>query len=375
MLHLSETRISDCTLRDARHAPGVFISLDEAVEIAQLLDQLGVDEIEAGILNGSQSEGNYITILQKLGLKSKIIGLTFCTSADSATRGIRQALDLGLKTVCLSFPTSPQFMEAKLKRSFRATVVMMKKAVTFAVGEGLDVVFTGEDAARADMDDLITYITAGHEAGASRFRFAESVACLSPRDISQRIQRLKQTVGIPIEVHCHSAYGLACANTVAAIDAGADWTSVTIDGLGERGGNTPLAPIILYLVKHRGVTRFDTTTLTKLSNQLKLSVPQSVERFAAITGSDSFNYEIGQQFAAHSIYEDFTPESVGNNRNLVFGLKFDTKAAEIAFNEKELPEMVRNKITNHVKKNRRALSIIEVNKIIDDYRIHDKRPT
>ncbi len=365
MNNLSTVCISDCTLRDARHAPGVYISVSEAVEIAILLDRLGVDEIEVGILNGSESEANYITAIQKLSTRAEVVGIVFCTSFETATRGIEQAVKMDLKTVCLSIPTSPQFVEAKLKRSFRAATVMMKKAVTLAVSKGLKVVFTGEDAARVSIEDLISYVSTGRDAGATRFRLAESVACLSPRQMSDRITQLKKAVDIPVEVHSHSAYGLACANTVAALDAGADWASVTIDGLGERGGNTPLAPIILYLVKHGEVNRFDTTTLTELSNVLKRSVPECLDRFAAITGSDSFSYEIGQQFIAHSIYEDFNPESVGNQRKLVFGLKGDRKAAEIAFGKNIFAETVQSKITIQMKESRRALSIEEVTQLIN----------
>ena len=361
-------RISDCTLRDTRHSPGIFISIKEAVEIAYALDRLGVDEIEAGILNGSKTESDYISTLLDLGLNAKISGLSFCTSMNSAKLSIEQAVELGLDTICISIPTSPQFIEVKLNRSFRATIVLMTKAVKLAIESGLNVTFTGEDAARANIDDLIKYVLAGQEAGASRFRFAESVSCISPSEMGERIAQLSRAVDIPIEVHCHSAYGLACANTVAAIDAGANWASVTIDGLGERGGNTALAPIILYLIKHKKSKRFNTTELTQLSKLLRLSVPNGVERYSAITGSECFNYEIGKQFANKHVYEDYSPESVGNFRSLVFGLKADAKAAEISFNMKALPNEVIDEVKQYVKNNRRALSASEVEQLIVEVR-------
>lgn len=359
-------RISDCTLRDVRHSPGIYISPEEAVRIAVKLDSLCVDEIEAAILNGTPSEAEVLRAIADRGIKAMLSGVYFCTTTQTIEDSIQFALDNGCRSICISIPTSDIFIQTKLKRSFRATCRLMEKAVSYAAGKGLAVTFSGEDAARANIDSLIEYVRIGAEAGARRFRFAESVACLAPNQMYDRIARLVESSTIDIEVHCHSSYGLAEANTIAAIEAGVRWVSVTVEGVGERGGNTALGPILLYLYKFKEQKRFEPRGLKELSTLFEEVTKLPLHRFTSITGDSAFEYEIGQQYKSHTIYEDYPPELVGNQRKLIFGMKHDRIALQLILGKVDVPLTVKQKIEDISKHRRVGLSEKELIDIIRD---------
>ena len=321
-------KLSDATLRDARHAPGVYFTVEEAISVARLLDGLGVSEIEAGLADPAGSDGDYLAAIAASGLAATTSSLFFCLSRQSIAERISFVVDHGCESVCISIPTSEQFIQAKLNRSFRATCKLLESAVTAAVDAGLNVAFSGEDAARADIQQLIQYVRVGADAGAHRFRFAESVACLEPNAMRQRISALTADIDIDVEVHCHSAYGLAVANSVAGIEAGAAWVSTTVGGIGERGGNTPLAPLLLYLYKFAGQTDLEPAGLTELERYVASVTRLPQHRFASITGDDAFCYELDSQYRVPDMYEDYPPELVGNERFLVLGRKGEAGTVE-----------------------------------------------
>lgn len=307
------------------HSPGVHFTREEVIAVARLLDAARVDEIEVGIFGAREPDGDLVRTVVDEGLRASISSLVLCRSVDQVSTALDEARRAGVDAVCLSIPTSRRFIEAKLGRSERAVLVLMRRCVEAAVERGLRVAFSGEDAARADVGFLTDYVAVGAEAGASRFRFAESVSCLDPVSVGGVIAALTAASDIAVEVHCHSAYGLAVANTCAAVAAGATWASVTVDGLGERGGNTPLGPVMLYANTFLGES-FATTVLTPLSRLLDELTAGGQAHFRSITGVGAFQYEYLHQYESPSVYEAFPPELVGNERSLVLGTRFDEAA-------------------------------------------------
>lgn len=319
-------RVSDCTLRDTRNAPGIFFTVQEAVEIARRLDALGVDEIEIGGGGLTPDEAEMARAIHRLGLRAKTSTLIFCVTSEDIEPAVRFVKEVGGGRVMISLPSSDRFIELRLKRSFRATCKLVEKVVGYAVKNGVEVVFSGEDAARADPERLVDYVRAGAEAGASRFRFAESVSALEPEEMARRVGMLRERGGIDIDVHCHSAFGLAVANTVAGIGAGARWASCTVGGLGERGGNTSLEAIVLYLAHFRGRGDFNLPALKGLAECVSRATGIPIGRFASAVGDDAFQYEKGNMFRYCESYEAYPPERVGNRRHLVIGRKADPLA-------------------------------------------------
>lgn len=341
-------RISDATLRDARNSPGVYFTVEEAVEVAQRLEALGVSEIEAGIADPRGREPEYLAAVAGLGLTASVSSLYFCLSRQTIAERIPMIVDLGCDAVCISIPTSAEFIEKKLNRSFRATCKLLEQAVTAARDAGLKVAFSGEDAARADVNQLRDYVKVGADHGAHRFRFAESVACLEPRQMEDRVGALV-SLGIDIEVHCHSAYGLAVSNSIAAVQAGASWVSTTVGGIGERGGNTPIAPVLLYLHRFLNHTHFHLHGLKQLEDFVATLTGLPNHRLASIVGDDAFCYELANQYQVCELYEDYPPELVGNNRCLVLGYKceqatIDRWSAELGINSEALRERIRRTV-------------------------------
>jgi len=366
-------RLSDCTLRDARHAPGVFLSRSQCVEIARRLAALGLDEIEIGLAGGDATERGVLTAINRLGLAPRTTCVFFCLRSAQIDDALAAAADTGCSGVVVSIPTSDRFIELKLKRSVRATRKLMQRAVAAAHARGLYVAFSGEDAARADVDRLIEYARAGAEAGGDRFRFAESVSSLPPEEMRRRIGELAAALPIPVEVHCHSAYGLATANTLAAIDAGARWASATVGGIGERGGNTPLAPVLLYLHHFRGRRDLAPAGLKRLEEYVAIAAGLPFHRFTSIVGDSAFEYELGSQWAARQVYEPYPPESVGNESRLVVGRKLDRRGiaalaaaagAELSPGElDDLTEFLRPRLVGR----RRGIGRRELDQLLDAF--------
>jgi isopropylmalate/homocitrate/citramalate synthase len=361
--------ISDCTLRDARYAPGVFLSTNACLVIAQQLGKIGVDEIEIGKVSFEEEEKKIMTAINELGLNTSCI--YFCLNSSTINDAIDYVSDIGCRTVCVSIPSSDLFRAHKLKRSFRAACKLMERAVRSAACRDLTVVFSGEDASRADLDQLKNYIAAGADAGASRFRFAESVACLNPNEMKKRIGILIEESPIEVEIHCHNAYGLSVANTLAAVQAGAKWVSVTIGGIGERGGNTPLEAILLYLHQFLKHDHFNLEGLKPLVDYVAEQAKMPFNRFAPIIGDDAFQYELGNQFNACQLYESYSPELVGNKRDLVIGRHCDVQGMTIML-EQTFDNYKDNdvsflyyKIKNYVQNNQTTLNTKDLKRLFD----------
>ncbi len=329
-------RFLDTTLRDGEQTPGVSLGMDEKLTIAQGLDSLGVDVIEAGSAMTSEGERLAIKAIANSGLKAEI-----CSYVRALTADIDTALACDVDSVHLVVPVSDLHIRIKMKAD-RETVVQRAVDVTeYARDHGLIVELSGEDASRADLDFLAGLYKAGIEAGADRLAFCDTVGVLVPEVAGETFSRLTR-LGAPISIHCHNDFGMATANTIAALRAGASQAHVTVNGIGERAGNTSLEEVVMAL---ESLYQIDTgircEDIYQLSRMVSRMTGLLVAPNKAIVGENAFTHEAGIHvhglLADTSTYEPMHPETVGRKRRIVLGKHAGRASVELAMREFGLP--------------------------------------
>jgi len=306
--------------------------MEEKLAIAQGLDSLGVDVIEAGSAMTSEGERLAIKAIANSGLKAEI-----CSYVRALTADIDTALACDVDSVHLVVPVSDLHIKIKLKADRESVVRMAMDVTEYAKDHGLIVELSGEDASRADLDFLSGLYTAGIEAGADRLAFCDTVGVLVPEvaaDIFPRLSRL----GAPISIHCHNDFGMATANTIAALRAGASQAHVTVNGIGERAGNASLEEVVMAL---ESLYQIDTGIRCKDIYQLSRMVSRMtgllVAPNKAIVGENAFTHEAGIHvhglLADTKTYEPMHPETVGRKRRIVLGKHAGRASVELAMRE------------------------------------------
>ncbi|WP_079102851.1 isopropylmalate synthase [Streptomyces sp. TP-A0356] len=311
-------RISDATLRDSAHMAGVEFGPKDAAAIADLLVRTGVELVEVGMVSGPGSkDAPLVEAVHATVGPERSMTLLVVRDRQQVARALDEAERLGVRHIMYSIPTSEQHAKLKLgSPSAKFLHTLARSAISQAKERGFHVTFSGEDGARTPKERLVPYVTAGFEAGADRFRLAETVACLSPWQMETVIADLTAIDGSEIEIHSHNMLGMAVANSLAAVRAGADWISATVGGIGERGGNAPLAELLTSLRVVHGDTRFDLTHLTELS-RIALKGSGLGEAFqCGPTTPHAFAYELPGQLSHPEAYETLPAELVGNAREL-----------------------------------------------------------
>lgn len=348
MLHAdTKVRIFDTTLRDGEQTPGVSITPEQKVQIAIKLDELGIDAIEAGFPVVSHGESIAIKKITKQGLKAEICGLARAVKSD-----IDAAINCDLAYIHTFIATSDIHMQFKLRMNREQVVEKAAWAVEYAKKHGIQVEFSAEDATRSDRTFLNQVFKAVVNVGVDRLDIPDTVGYATPQYIEQIVKDVQTNIELPISMHCHNDFGLAVANSISGINAGAACAHVTINGLGERAGNASLEEFVmalqcLYGRKHNVKTELLYETSRFISNTMGIIVQPN----KAIIGENAFGHESG--IHTHGIinnpltYEPINPDLVGRKRWLqagkhagAHGIKAMLESFGIKPTEKELYDIV-----------------------------------
>ncbi len=312
-------RIDDTTLRDGEQTAGVVFSNHEKIRIAKLLDEVGVHQIEVGIPAMGGDEKKTIAEIVELGLDTSILAWNRAVVDD-----IRHSIDCGVDAVAISMSASDIHIEHKLAKSRQWVLDQIRECVAFAKDQDLYVSVNAEDASRADLEFLLRFGQAAKEEGADRLRFCDTLGILDPFDTFNVITFLKKEGGLDIEMHTHDDFGMATANALAGIKAGATYVNTTVNGLGERAGNAALEEVAMAL-KYLGKVDvgLHTSRFRELSEYVAAASARTIPAWKSIVGTNVFAHESG--IHADGViknplnYEAFAPEDVGLERQIVVG--------------------------------------------------------
>jgi 2-isopropylmalate synthase len=314
-------RIFDTTLRDGEQMPGVSLPPVYKVQIAKALDRLGVDVIEAGFPAISKGEFDAVKEISSLGLNSEICGLARIVKED-----IDSAIDAGVDMVHVFTPTSKIQVEHTIKISREEIIDKSVECVEYVKSHGLKCMFSAMDATRTEFEYLKKIYKAVEGAGVDIINIPDTVGVATPFKFYELVKKLREDIKVMLDVHCHNDFGLAVANSYAAVMAGADEVQVTVNGIGERAGNASLEQVVMILHSLEGIK-------TNIKTELLFDTSKLVERLTGvkmppntpIIGENAFSHESG--IHAHGVIKEAStfepgvlkPEMVGHRRRIVIG--------------------------------------------------------
>ena len=317
-----KVRIFDTTLRDGEQTPGVSLSPEKKLNIAKKLDALGIDAIETGVPVISEGERNAVKMITSENLQSELCGLARTNKKD-----IDAAVDCGLNYIHTFIATSDIHLEYKLKMTREEALEKAINAVEYGKSRGLQVEFSAEDATRTDREFLKSVFTQVAKAGADRIDIPDTVGYSTPQYIAEITKDAIDATQLPVSVHCHNDFGLAVANAISGIQAGAECAHVTINGIGERAGNASLEELVMALnslqFEQKWETNIKKELLYETSRYVSKIVGITVQPNKAIVGENAFGHESG--IHTHGVlnnpltYEPISPEIVGRTRWLQVG--------------------------------------------------------
>ncbi|MCH2603888.1 MAG: 2-isopropylmalate synthase [Candidatus Nitrosopelagicus sp.] len=315
-------RIFDTTLRDGEQTPGVSLSPEKKLNIAKKLDALGIDAIETGFPVISDGERSAVKMITSENLQSELCGL-----ARTNKRDIDAAVDCGLNYIHTFIATSDIHLEYKLKMTREQALEKAIDAVEYGKSRGLQVEFSAEDATRTDREFLKKVFGEVAKAGADRIDIPDTVGYSTPQYIAEITKDAIDATKLPISVHCHNDFGLAVANAISGIQAGAECAHVTINGIGERAGNASLEELVMALnslqFDQKWETNINKELLYETSRYVSKIIGITVQPNKAIVGENAFGHESG--IHTHGVlnnpltYEPISPEIVGRTRWLQVG--------------------------------------------------------
>jgi homocitrate synthase NifV len=319
-------RFVDTTLRDGEQAVGVIFTRWEKKQIATLLAEIGVPAIEAGFPALGAEEKECVKAVADADIRVKGGGEPLEVNAFARARreDVRDAAECGSHAAVISISTSDIHIERKFRRSRQWVLEQVQEAADEAKSHGLAFTISAEDASRTDPAFLVEYYRLAESVGARGVRYCDSLGVEYPYTTYRRLKFVGQETQLPIEVHMHNDFGMATANVLAGIRAGASSVVASIGGLGERTGNSPLEEVIMALKHLYGVPLdVDTSRLREVAEYVARASQRAIPIWKAIIGSNVFAHESGIHadgiLKNPASYEAFGPEEVGLARQIVIG--------------------------------------------------------
>jgi isopropylmalate/homocitrate/citramalate synthase len=362
----------DTTLRDGEQTVGVVLNPDEKLEIARLLDELGIDRIEAGFPRVSQDDWDAVRLISETGLRAEIWGFSRAVPAD-----LEALVELGVRASVIESPISDLKLDAigvgREKMLDRITAAMR-----FAAEHGIHAAFFGVDSTRAQPDFYEQVYKAAVDAGAREVAVVDTLGIASPEAVADLVGRTVEWVGpdVPVHFHGHNDFGLATAAAVAAVLAGATWVHGTINGMGERAGNANLGEVALTLRALYGVeSNLRLEKVREVSERVRELSGYELEPWKPVTGETLFRRESGavaSQFHDPPSIEPYSSELVNAERGIVLGKKSGLDSIRIKAEELglDVPEERRAEVLARVKelgtRKRGLVGDEEFRKLVDD---------
>ena len=284
-----EVTVFDTTLRDGEQTPGIAFTFEQKLEIASQLSAIGVHVIEAGFPASSKAEKETVTAIKKLGLEANICGLARSVKAD-----VDACLDCDVDLVHVFIPTSDIQRTNTINKSRDEVLTITGDIIRYVRGHVDQCMFSPMDATRTESDYLMKVCLAAADAGATIINIPDTVGVISPSGMKTLIARITSHVDCPLDVHCHNDFGLAVANTIAAVEAGVSQVQVTVNGLGERAGNADLAQTIMIMESIYGIrTGIKKERLVEISHLVSRFSGFSIPPTQPVVGENVFSHESG----------------------------------------------------------------------------------
>ncbi len=343
--------IWDETLRDGEQTPGVFLTMEEKVEIAKLLDEVGVSVIVPGYPAVSKTEKDTVKKIANENLSNALVA--------APARPIKEDIDLCLECdvdeIPIFMPTSRFMIKYSLNKSLQEALEMIHDAISYAENHGVKVDFVAEDATRAKLEDLAYIFRMVAEAGVSKIIIADTVGIMRPLSMRYLISNLRATLReyqVEFGVHCHNDLGLATANTLAAVEEGIIYPHTCVNGYGERAGNAAFEEVVVTLEALYGVkTGVKMDRIYELSKFVELCFDIPLPLHKSLVGGNAFAHESGIHVRAllrHKLtYQPIPPETIGRKTEFLLGkftgssiIRYMLKSKGIEVTENQLKEIV-----------------------------------
>jgi len=322
----------DSTLREGEQTPGVSFTVEQKVEIAKLLSDAGVQMIEAG--HPAVAPDVYEAVKKIVGLKREgVIRSEIVAHSRAVKHDIDVAAEIGPDRIAIFYGVSDIHLKYKHRKTREEALSIIGEMVEYAKQYGVRVRFTAEDATRADYDFLVEVVKTARDAGADRVSIADTVGIATPAFMRALFESLRRDVAnIEFDVHAHNDLGLATANSLAAVEGGATIIHVTVNGLGERAGITPLHEAAVALKVHYGVEVVNLKMLPRISRVVERYSGIPVPPNTPVVGDNAFTHKAGVHVAGilanPATYEPYPPEMVGRTRDYVIDKYTGKKAVK-----------------------------------------------
>ncbi len=374
---MTRIKIVDGTLREGEQSPGVFFTKEEKLQIAAELDRTGVPLLDVGMPSVSPEEREAISAIAREGLRGSI-GVSIRLNKDE----VDQALACGVGELFIICPVSPLHVRYKLSMDEDGVRGLAEDVILYASQKGVLVNFVAEDASRAEIPFLCDLLRQAHQWGARRAFICDTVGVMEPFGMRALVKRVREEIPRKMElgVHCHNDLGLATANTLAAIDAGVEYPSVTVNGIGERAGNPPLQEVVVALEKVlHGEHGLDLQRLHGLSQLVECCSGILVSPHAPIVGLNAFRHESGIHVDGllknSDTYRGIDPHEVGKAPSFVLGKHTGTGLIRHLVHEKgyEADEEELKEILRRIKERKTGEGKEEVRRMLREVRLFYER--